>query len=196
MSGCLRNALCPRCSPNSIATTRICLTSFAPPVGARAGLTPAPLKLALDCLTHEVGAVLAFFKNLRDLLKRAARKTRMHLLGPFGCGLRAGGCWGSLKGNWHAMRQRRHHDGGQCRAQLPFPLTEFSVLRFVRSSQKFVHVRRNTGITGCCARAASGHAAAPPSSVMNSRRLTRSPRRRGQAASAALGDRAPWPSLS
>ena len=28
-----------------------------------------------------------------------------------------------------------------------------------------------TGIAGCCARAASGHAAAPPSSVMNSRRL-------------------------
>jgi hypothetical protein len=26
---------------------------------------------------------------------------------------------------------------------------------------------------GCCARAASGHAAAPPSSVMNSRRLIR-----------------------
>jgi hypothetical protein len=34
----------------------------------------------------------------------------------------------------------------------------------------------------CCARAASGHvAAAPPSSVMNSRRLTRSPRRRARA---------------
>jgi hypothetical protein len=28
-----------------------------------------------------------------------------------------------------------------------------------------------TGTAGCCARAASGHAAAPPSSVMNSRRL-------------------------
>src|SRR5262249_25798514 len=28
-----------------------------------------------------------------------------------------------------------------------------------------------TGITDCCARAASGHAAAPPSNVMNSRRL-------------------------
>jgi hypothetical protein len=28
-----------------------------------------------------------------------------------------------------------------------------------------------TGIGGCCARAASGHAAAPPSSVMNSRRF-------------------------
>ena len=43
-----------------------------------------------------------------------------------------------------------------------------------------------TGIAGCCARAASGQAAAaPPSSVMNSRRLIRSPRRRGRAASAA-----------
>jgi hypothetical protein len=28
-----------------------------------------------------------------------------------------------------------------------------------------------TGIVGCCARAASGHAAAAPRSVMNSRRL-------------------------
>jgi hypothetical protein len=28
-----------------------------------------------------------------------------------------------------------------------------------------------TGIAGCCARAASGHAAAPPISVMTSRRL-------------------------
>ena len=44
-----------------------------------------------------------------------------------------------------------------------------------------------TGIAGCCARAASGHAAAaPPSSVMNSRRFIRSPRRRGRAASAGL----------
>jgi hypothetical protein len=34
----------------------------------------------------------------------------------------------------------------------------------------------------CCARAATGHATAPPSSVMNSRRFTRSPRRRPRAA--------------
>jgi hypothetical protein len=36
-----------------------------------------------------------------------------------------------------------------------------------------MHYEKNptTGIAGCCARAASGHAAAaPPSSVMNSRR--------------------------
>ena len=32
-----------------------------------------------------------------------------------------------------------------------------------------------TGIAGCCARAASGHAAEPPSSEINSRRLTVSP---------------------
>jgi len=38
------------------------------------------------------------------------------------------------------------------------------------------------GIAGCCARAASGHAAAaPPRSVMNARRFIRSPRRRGRA---------------
>jgi hypothetical protein len=37
-------------------------------------------------------------------------------------------------------------------------------------------VEPDSGIVGCCARAASGHvAAAPPSSVMNSRRLMRSP---------------------
>jgi hypothetical protein len=42
-----------------------------------------------------------------------------------------------------------------------------------------------TGIAGCCARAASGQAAAPPMSLMNSRRLLiRSPRRRGRARSA------------
>ena len=41
-----------------------------------------------------------------------------------------------------------------------------------------------TGIAGCCARAASGHAAAaPPRSVMNSRRFIRSPRRRAAIAS-------------
>jgi hypothetical protein len=49
-----------------------------------------------------------------------------------------------------------------------------------------------TGIAACCARAVSGHAAAPPSSVMKSRRLLiRSPRRRGRAASAALRGRDP-----
>src|SRR5262249_26220646 len=42
-----------------------------------------------------------------------------------------------------------------------------------------------TGIAGCCACPASGHAAAaPPSNVMNWRLFTRSPRRRGRAASA------------
>ena len=44
-----------------------------------------------------------------------------------------------------------------------------------------------TGIAVCCALAASGHAAAaPPSSVMNSRLLTRSPRQRPRAKSAEL----------
>ena len=41
--------------------------------------------------------------------------------------------------------------------------------------------------------AASGHAAAaPPSSVMNSRLFTQSPRRPAQAASAEIRGRAPW----
>jgi hypothetical protein len=45
-----------------------------------------------------------------------------------------------------------------------------------------------------CARAASGDAAAPPRSVMNSRlpRLTRSPRRLARAGSAARRGRVPW----
>src|SRR5262249_28545534 len=37
-----------------------------------------------------------------------------------------------------------------------------------------------TGIADCCARAASGHAAAQPRSVMNARRFIRSARRRGR----------------
>src|SRR5262245_5911297 len=45
--------------------------------------------------------------------------------------------------------------------------------------------RPMTGTAGCCARAATGHAAAPPSSVMNSRRFIRSPRRRWRAVLAA-----------
>ena len=36
---------------------------------------------------------------------------------------------------------------------------------------------------GCCARPINGHAAAPPRPAMNSRRLIRSPRRRGQESS-------------
>src|SRR5262249_39310648 len=43
-----------------------------------------------------------------------------------------------------------------------------------------------TGIVPCCAPAASGHAAATPTSVMNSRRFTRSPRRRVAGDAAAL----------
>ena len=38
-----------------------------------------------------------------------------------------------------------------------------------------------TGILACCAPAASGHAAAPPSSDMNSRLIIRSPRRQARA---------------
>jgi len=45
--------------------------------------------------------------------------------------------------------------------------------------------------SACCARAASGHAAAAPSSVMNARLFTRSPRRRGRAGSAGFPGREP-----
>jgi hypothetical protein len=48
-----------------------------------------------------------------------------------------------------------------------------------------------TGI-GCCARATTGHVAAPPTSDMNSRRFTRSPRRRVPAAYPARLGPAPW----
>ena len=54
------------------------------------------------------------------------------------------------------------------RAQQPLPVAGFWPWR-----------NPTTG-RGCCARAVSGHAAAPPSSVMNSRRFIRSPRRRGR----------------
>src|SRR6516162_5161247 len=50
-----------------------------------------------------------------------------------------------------------------------------------------------TGIAGCCARAANGHAAAaPPSSAMNWRRFIRSPRRRVVGHAAAPQGQAPW----
>jgi hypothetical protein len=46
---------------------------------------------------------------------------------------------------------------------------------------------------GCCASAASGQAAAPPSNVVNSRRLlTRSPRRQARAACLEWQCRLPW----
>ena len=51
---------------------------------------------------------------------------------------------------------------------------------------------RTNAMPRCWVRAASGHvAAAPPSSVMNSRRFTRSPRRRGRAALAEVRDQEP-----
>ena len=64
----------------------------------------------------------------------------------------------------------------KCHRRKTAPTT--SVDRVVLSHPDYRRIRSD-----CCARAASGHAAAaPPSSVMNSRRLIRSPRRRGRAA--------------
>ena len=68
-----------------------------------------------------------------------------------------------------------------CPAIFDHDVLAVDVARFVQALAKRGHVvayapgdalLRNpiTGIAGCCARAASGHAAAPPSSVMNSRR--------------------------
>jgi hypothetical protein len=51
---------------------------------------------------------------------------------------------------------------------LPRPLPRSSKTPDFRPIQR---VQAITGIAGCCARAASGHAAAPPSSVMKSRRF-------------------------
>jgi hypothetical protein len=56
-----------------------------------------------------------------------------------------------------------------------------------------INQSRTDQSVACCARAASGHAAAaPPSSVMNSRLFTRSPRRRVAGESKAHRDRASW----
>jgi len=72
-----------------------------------------------------------------------------------------------------------------------------------RCTKTGVHRLQGEGVPGpknpivgsfadCCARAASGHAAAaPPSSVMNARRFTRSPRRRGRARLAEFRGRSP-----
>src|SRR5262249_48641818 len=50
--------------------------------------------------------------------------------------------------------------------------------------------RPTTGIAGCCARAASGHAAAPPSRVMNWRALSETrPQRRREADCGSWGSR-------
>ena len=60
-----------------------------------------------------------------------------------------------------------------------------------------------TGISACCARAATGHAAAPPSSVMNERRfmpdmgLSRHPMRRGLPPQTSTeGPAGPWADLN
>jgi hypothetical protein len=61
-------------------------------------------------------------------------------------------------------KQRRHVRDGD-------PPREFSDAFFQCAAYRI------TGIAACCARAVSGHAAAPPSSVMNSRRFTAEDRR-------------------
>src|SRR5262249_11740855 len=61
-----------------------------------------------------------------------------------------------------------------------------SEIRLRRTIRTDFLLRVPTTCSPCCARTATGHpAAAPPSSVMNSRRFIRSPRRRGRAAGRA-----------
>ena len=54
-----------------------------------------------------------------------------------------------------------------------------------------------TGVTGCCACAVSGHAAAPPKNVMNSRRLIPTPdvKADGNASNKAVGRGRPMSAL-
>src|SRR5262245_31959768 len=72
----------------------------------------------------------------------------------------------------------------------------FSLLFLLSHPSPIGHPAEREGskaIVGCCARAASGHpAAAPTTSVMNSRRLIQSPRRRPPAACPARSAPAPW----
>src|SRR5262249_18648592 len=67
-------------------------------------------------------------------------------------------------------------------------------LRFIQYSDWWtVHPGSRPAPPGRPARSASGHAiAAPPRSVMNSRRFIRSPRLRVAEAVKALRDQAPW----
>src|SRR3954452_6164641 len=53
--------------------------------------------------------------------------------------------------------------------------------RFWNGVDGVLRRKTTTGIALCCARAASGHATAPPNSVMIPRRFIRSPHRRAQA---------------
>ena len=48
-------------------------------------------------------------------------------------------------------------------------------LRYRIPAAKFIRMPNRRARSGCCARAASGHAAAPPTSPMNPRRFTRRP---------------------
>jgi hypothetical protein len=84
-------------------------------------------------------------------------------------------CWAvDAVGAPHALLASMEYEGG-----------------YLRTEQIKASTRRKR--SGCCARAASGHpAAAPPSTLMNSRRFIRLPRRRARAASVEFRGRAPW----
>ena len=79
----------------------------------------------------------------------------------------------------------RHFPGLQYNSP-PSSLRETAATRKSTTAGRHPRLRNPTTGIACCPRATTGHAAAaPPSSVMNSRLLIRSPRRRWRAATAA-----------
>ena len=96
--------------------------------------------------------------------------------------------------SYQSSCQHKEFVGGAQAPYLRVPLADGTLVATPELSRDAIARKPITGIVGCCARAASGHAAAaPPSSVMNLRLFIRSPRRRWRAAAAALRGRAPWP---
>ena len=98
-----------------------------------------------------------------------------------------------LAANEFRRQVRKAIDLTFCRASLELYVSAIKIAeiakRFTNGPMCSVSVKIRMPMRGifCCARAASGHAAAPPSSVMNSRRsIIRSPRRHGPAARVRL----------
>ena len=82
--------------------------------------------------------------------------------------------------SWHGKTIFRYRYSDLRRNQiLACPAKKRLVAKYVLSCLHSAR-RRGGACETYCARAASGHAAAPPSSVMNSRLFTRSPRRRAE----------------
>ena len=169
--------------PNSNRVNPVAL----PPGRARLATKPAPT------------GSLTFTNTIRHLARRLQQRRQRRVSGGHD-GLR---CQRDQLGRAPAqkfvvVRDRR---GARSRCCAPDPSQLLQTLtKGCHASLPFRIVRGSRGEhpdaphrSGCCARAASGHtAAAPPSSVMNSRRLIRSPRRRAVADRTAPRGQAPW----